>query len=236
MFFDFRYIIRLFPQIIQALPISLCIVFISTAGGFLLGAGLAYIRLEKVPILQTVSKFYTSFIQGTPVIVQLFIVYYGIPSLLEMVGVDLSQVNKLVFMYIAYSLNTAAFASEIIRSAIGTIPRHQFEAAYSIGLSKWQTYKQYIIPQTLQIMLPNFEVTVVSLLQNSALATYLGIFDIMGRAQQVGANTSHQIEAYIVAAIIFLILSILIHVTFKFYQNTYFKFAITTNQKREVIL
>ncbi|MBM7642672.1 amino acid ABC transporter permease [Streptococcus loxodontisalivarius] len=220
MFFDSHYLLDLFPQIIKAFPITFFIVIVSTIAGLLLGLLLAIIRLEKVPLLNQLTIVYTSFIQGTPVIVQLFIVYYGVPYLLSLVGIDTSGVSKLTFMYIAYSLNTAAYMGEIIRASIANVPQNQFDAAYSLGMTKVQTYKNYIIPQAIKEILPNLELSIVSLLQNSSLATYLGIYDIMGKAQLVGANTAHQIEANLDAAFIFIVLSIAIHIGFKvFLQN-----------------
>ncbi|MGT2907347.1 amino acid ABC transporter permease [Streptococcus dentiloxodontae] len=215
MFFDFHYLLSLFPQIIKAFPITFFIVVVSTAVGLILGLLLAVIRLEKVPVLNQLTIVYTSFVQGTPVIVQLFIVYYGVPYLLSLFGLDTSGISKLTFMYIAYGLNSAVYTGEIIRSSIANVPKSQFDAAYSLGMTKVQTYRHYIIPQAVKEMIPNIELSIVSLLQNSSLATYLGIYDIMGKAQLVGANTAHQIEANIDAAIIFIILSIAIHLAFK---------------------
>ncbi|WP_205401289.1 amino acid ABC transporter permease [Streptococcus lutetiensis] len=215
MFFDYHYLFHLFPQIIKAFPITFFIVSISTIIGLILGLFLAVIRLEKIPILNQLAIVYTSFIQGTPVIVQLFVVYYGVPYIFSKIGVDTSEISKLTFMYIAYGLNTTAYTGEVIRASIANVPRDQFDAAYALGMTKYQTYRRYIIPQATAEILPNIELSVISLLQNSSLATYLGIYDIMGKAQLVGANTTHQIEANIDAAVIFIILSILIHLSFK---------------------
>lgn len=219
MFFDSHYLYQLFPQILKGLPITFFIVLVSTIGGLLLGLVLTYVRLEKIPILNQLSQLYVSFIQGTPVIVQLFMIYYGIPHVLDLVGIDTSQIKKIAFMYIAYSFNAAAYMGEVIRAAISNVPSSQFDAAYSLGMTKAQAYRHYIIPQAIKEMIPNLELAIVSLLQNSSLATYLGIYDVMGKAQLVGSNTSHHIEAFIDAALIFIVLSIIIHQLFK-YQTT----------------
>ncbi|WP_461214611.1 amino acid ABC transporter permease [Lacticaseibacillus sp. GG6-2] len=214
MFFDSRYLYTLFPQIIKALPVTFAIVIVATLGGLLLGLLLAYFRLERVPLLNWISSLYVSFIQGTPIIVQLFVVYYGAPNVLAMIGIDVSSMSKISFMFIAYGLNSAAYFGEIIRGAINDIPRTQFDAAYAVGMTKLQTYRAFIIPQAIKEMIPNIEVSIVSLLQNSSLATYLGIMDVMGKAQLVGTNTGHQMEAFIDAMLIFMALSLLIHYLF----------------------
>lgn len=136
MFFGVTYIWKLLPQILKALLITFMIVLVATVGGLILGLVLAVVRLEKIPILNQISIIYNSFIQGTPVTVQLFIFYYGVPALLSVVGIDLSGVHKIYFMYIAYGLNTGAYLGEIIRAAIANVPKHQFEAAYASGLTK----------------------------------------------------------------------------------------------------
>lgn len=219
MFFTGHYIVELFPSIIKAIPVTLSIVIVATLSGFILGLLLAYVRIEHVPVLNWISSLYISFIQGTPIIVQLFVVYYGAPTILSMVGVDVSGMSKISFMYIAYGFNSAAYYGEIIRAAINDVPQSQFDAAYAIGLNKYQTYRRFIVPQAVKEMLPNIEISTISLLQNSSLATYLGIYDVMGKAQLVGTNTGHQIEAFIDAMIIFMILSLVIHWLFSIHQR-----------------
>lgn len=167
MFFSVHYMVELFPQIVEAIPVTLSIVIIATLGGLVFGLFLAYVRLEHIIGLNWISSLYVSFIQGTPIIVQLFVVYYGAPTILAMFGIDVSGMSKISFMYIAYGFNSAAYFGEIIRAAINDVPASQFDAAYAIGLTKFQAYERFIIPQAIKEMVPNVEVSVVSLLQNS---------------------------------------------------------------------
>ncbi|KRN07507.1 L-cystine permease [Liquorilactobacillus sucicola DSM 21376 = JCM 15457] len=220
MFFDIKYLYELFPQIISSLPITLSIVVVSTIGGLILGLIIAYFRIERIPLLNWLGALYVSFVQGTPIIVQLFVVYYGAPAVLDLAGINVADVSKISFMFIAYGLNSAAYFSEIIRAAINDIPKTQFDAAYSVGMNKYQAYRKIIIPQATKAMAPNVEVSVVSLLQNSSLATYLGIMDIMGKSQLVGTNTGHQMEAYIDAMVIFMVLSLAVHYLFRYFGLT----------------
>ncbi|SNZ10188.1 L-cystine transport system permease protein [Terribacillus aidingensis] len=207
-FFKWEYVITLFPKVLSALPTTLFIVLFATLIGSFLGLIIAYCRIERIPIVNQISAVYVSFIRGTPILVQMFIVFYGVPSLLGVIGIDISNWNKLYFIYITYGINTSAYFSEIFRSAISSVPASQYEAAASIGLTKWQTYRRTLIPQAGKIAFPNLGVSIVNLLQNTSLAFSLGVLDIMGKVQTLGALYYRVLEGYFIAAIIFIVLSI----------------------------
>ncbi|XNN69044.1 amino acid ABC transporter permease [Bacillus pumilus] len=154
-FFKWEYVVTLFPKVLSALPTTLLIVLFATLIGSFLGFILAYFRIERIPVLHQLSAIYVSFIRGTPILVQMFIVFYGLPGVLAAIGLDISMWNKLFFLYITYGLNTAAYFSEIFRSALSSVPASQYEAAASIGLTKWQIYRRTLIPQAGKIALPN---------------------------------------------------------------------------------
>ncbi|EOT47736.1 MULTISPECIES: amino acid ABC transporter permease [Enterococcus] len=218
-FFQPELVIQYFPKILSALPITLGIVIVATAIGLILGGLIACIRVEKVPILTQLSSLFVSFIRGTPILVQLYIVYYGIPALLQIIGVDVSNWSKLIFIYITYGLNTAAFQSETIRVAILSIPEHQKEAAIACGLSQGQFYRQILFPQMLKVALPSFATTTIALLQDTSLAFTIGLIDVVGKAKAIGAVTYHTLEGYIGAAIIFIVLSFTLEQGFRILER-----------------
>jgi His/Glu/Gln/Arg/opine family amino acid ABC transporter permease subunit len=123
-FFSWDLVWEFFPKILSALPVTLLIVGIATLVGLVLGSFIAFIRVEKIPILNQLAAVFVSFIRGTPILVQLYIVYYGVPSLLQAIQIDVSSWDKIIFIYITYGLNTAAFQSETIRAAILSVPTH----------------------------------------------------------------------------------------------------------------
>jgi len=207
-FFKWEYVVSLFPKVLSALPTTLLIVLFATLIGAAVGLLIAYLRIEKVPVLNQISIVYVSFVRGTPILVQMFIVFYGLPSLLGSMGIDLSQWDKIYFIYITYGLNTAAFFSEIFRSAILNVPASQYEAAASIGLTKGQTYRRVLIPQASKIAMPSLGASIINLLQDTSLAFSLGILDVMGKVQTLGALYYRVMEGYFIAAVIFVILSI----------------------------
>lgn len=212
--FQIRYMVEYFPKILSRFPITLLIVLVSVGGGSLLGFLLAVVRVFKVPVLKQLSTLYISFIRGTPVIVQLFIVYYGLPLVLLPLGVDIIHWNKLFFVLITYLLNDGAFLSELIRSAIESVPKGQLEAAHSIGLTTGQAYRRIILPQAFKNAAPAFGVRVIGSFQSTAMAFTLGIIDMMGQVKAIGTRTNRVLEGYADTAIIFIVVSLLLEQIF----------------------
>lgn len=213
-YFNINLIFQYLPQLLSRLHITLLIVLSATVIGLVFGIILALFRVYKVPVLNHISIVYISFIRGTPILVQMFIVYYGLPLLLMKIGININRWDKLYFVIITYGLNAAAFKAEMIRAAIVNIPIGQVEAAYSVGMTKLQAFTRIIAPQSVIIILPTLGITLVGLLQDTSLAFTLGIIDVMGKVNAIAANTYRSLEGYVSAAIIFFILSILLEQLF----------------------
>ncbi|HBF40069.1 MAG TPA: amino acid ABC transporter permease [Firmicutes bacterium] len=212
--FDIQLVFEYFPKLLSRLHITLSIVFAATVLGVILGTVLALFRLAKTPILNQVAVVYISFMRGTPIIVQMFIVYYGLPLLLLMIHLDINHWDKLIFIIITYGLNMAAFMAEIIRASIIGVSIGQTEAAYSVGMSRLQAFRRIVAPQALLIALPSLGMNMMGLLQNTSIAFSLGIIDVIGKARVIGASTYHTLEGYVGAAVIFLALCILMEYGF----------------------
>ncbi|MBU3154532.1 amino acid ABC transporter permease [Clostridium estertheticum] len=211
---DLRLIFVDLPLLISCLHITLLIVIFATIIGLLLGIVLALVRVYKTPVFSHLATIYISFNRGTPMIVQLFIVYFGLPSVLLSIGININRWDKLYFVIITYGLNAAAFMSEIIRASITSVDIGQTEASYSVGMTRLQTFSRIVAPQAFLTALPNLGTSFLGLLQDTSLAFTIGIIDVMGKAQAIGATTYHSIEAYIGAAIIFLVLGTLLEKLF----------------------
>ncbi len=206
--FDFQLVWAYMPKILSRFPVTLLIVFVSITAGTLLGLILAMLRIYRVPVLNQLSVFYVSFIRGTPIIIQLFIVYYGLPLLLNLVGIDINRWNKLYFVLVTYALNNTAFMSEIIRSAVTSIPAGQSEAAYSVGLTRWQALYRIILPQAFLTAFPTFGTRIIAALESTSLAFTLGILDMIGQVEAIGNRTYHLLEGYVVVAMVFVLASL----------------------------
>jgi ABC-type amino acid transport system permease subunit len=157
---------------------------------------------------------YVSFMRGTPLLVQLFLSYYGLPLVLRYLGesygwqIDISQVPAIVFMYVSFSLNVGAYLSETIRAALISVSKGQIEAAASVGMTTTQTLRRIIIPQAAVVAIPNMGNTFIALLKDTSLAFAASVPEIMGQAKITAARTSNFFEAYIIAALMYWIICI----------------------------
>jgi L-cystine transport system permease protein len=214
-FFSLERAIEAFPKVLKALPVTLEIVVISILAGLLLGIILCLIRLTHIPVLTQIASVYISFMRGTPIIVQLYLVYYGLPILAgNLFGVNIGGWNKLIFIIAAFALNEAAFLCEIIRGSILAVPKQQTEAGYTVGMTYFQTFVHVIIPQAIRVATPSFGLDLISLFQGTSLAFLLGAVDVIGRARTIGANSGHLLDVYADVAIIFVSISILLEFVF----------------------
>jgi L-cystine transport system permease protein len=217
--------LKLFQQIVERLPITLTLLLLSILFGILLGFVIAFARMQKRKIPYAAATFYLSFMRCTPTIVQLFLVFYGLPQLLLLFGIDVNNWDTMIFAVITFSLHSAAFFSEVIRSAYLAVGTSQQEAANSVGMSYGQTLRRIILPQALGIAIPNLSNNVIILLKETSLAFSIGITDIMGQVQIIIGNNygTNVFQVYILVAILYWILSIIIERGFLRLEKTYKK-------------
>ncbi len=192
-FFSFHRVITYFPKVLSKLPVTLNIVLVSITIAIVLATAIAMICIKKLPVLSQMAALYISFVRGTPILVQMFLVYYGMPLFITaLVGSNItSEWNKLIFVYIAYGFNEAGFLSEHIRAAILSVPAGQTEAGYSVGLNGNQTFFRIVLPQAFRVLLPGFSTMLVGLLPATSLAYMLGVTDMMGKVRAIGTVTFH---------------------------------------------
>ncbi|QNQ99307.1 amino acid ABC transporter permease [Pseudomonas oryzihabitans] len=171
--------------------------------GLLLGFGLALLRRSRSLPLRSLARLYISFFRGTPLLVQLFVIYYGLPEL----GL---QLDPLPAALIGFSLNMAAYTAEIIRSAIGAIDRGQWEAAASIGMTPLQTVRRAILPQALRIALPPLGNSFISLVKDTSLAATIQVPELFRQAQLITARTFEIFSMYLAAALLYWVLASLL--------------------------
>lgn len=201
-----------FGIIIPFITVTFGIVIYATIFGLAIALVLALIRIKRIPVLNQIANIYISFMRGTPMLLQLMLIYYGLPILLEpILNVRISREwDSITFAYITFALNEGAFLSSIIYSAIKSVNVGQFEAGYSVGLTWWQTFRRVIVPQAIRIALPPFGQELVGLFHSASLVFSIGVIDVMGRARTIGASTGHVFEAYLDVAIIFVVFSLII--------------------------
>ncbi|AGA21362.1 L-cystine transport system permease protein TcyL [Bacillus subtilis] len=207
--FDMNMIGDFVPTLTAYLPVTLYILTLSLLFGFVLGLFLALPRIYNIPIVNQLAKVYISFFRGTPIMVQLFIVFYGIPALTGLIGIDTSKMDPFYAAVATYALSNAAAAAEIIRAGVGSVDKGQTEAAYSIGLSGSQAFRRIVLPQALVQAFPNMGNMVISSLKDTSLAFSIGVMDMSGRGQTLITSSNHSLEVYIALSIVYYAVAIL---------------------------
>ncbi|MFP3153825.1 amino acid ABC transporter permease [Lachnospiraceae bacterium ZAX-1] len=202
--FSFQLVFEFIVKLVPFIPISFFGILCSAlALGIVIGFLVALTRIYNIAVLKQLSYVYLSFMRGTPALVQLFIIYFGLPQILYLFGIDLRRANPLLFVVIAFGLNWSATISEIIRGAVNAVSYNQIEAAYSIGMSSATMFRRVLFPQALEVAVPNFFNLVYAALKNTTLAFSVGVVELMSRGKILGANVNHQFEAYIALGIIY---------------------------------
>ncbi|MBN8952721.1 MULTISPECIES: amino acid ABC transporter permease [unclassified Rhizobium] len=186
----------LWAGLVFTIPLTL----ITFVLGLLLGLLTAVVRLFGPAPLVAVARFYVWVIRGTPLLVQLFVIFYGLPSL----GILLDAFPAAV---IGFTLSVGAYTSEIIRAVISSVPKGQWEAAYSIGMNWRQAMSRTILPQAARVAVPPLSNTFISLVKDTSLAAAITVPELFQAAQRIVATTYEPLILYIEAAIIYLALS-----------------------------
>lgn len=187
------------PLLLAAIKVSIPLAVIS----FIFGVGIAVItalaRLSNNAILRFIFGFYVWIFRGTPLLVQLFIVFYGLPS----VGVTL---DVWACATIAFSLNVGAYASESVRAAILAVPKGQVEAAASLNMSSVQIFFHIVAPQAFRIAIPPLSNSFIALVKDTSLAASITMVDMFMVAQRIAARTYEPLLLYVEVALIYLVI------------------------------
>ena len=202
-FFSWQRVITNFPILIAKLPVTFEIVAVSFSVGFVLALLIATARIKKIPVLNQILTVFISFERGTPLLVQMLVVYYAFPILLySLFGIDTRRWEKIIFVDLALILNQGVFLGEIFRGAILSIPKGQREAALACGLSDFYAFVHIVLPQAARVALP-----ATGLFQETSLVFMIGVIDIIGRASALGATTGHNLESYLIIAFLFVMIN-----------------------------
>ncbi|GAB6254933.1 amino acid ABC transporter permease [Peribacillus sp. NPDC101481] len=227
---DYRFLVETFFVALSGVPTALFITIVALIIALPLGFLLALSRINQIPVLNRLAQIYVSFVRGTPVIIQIFIIYSSVPlmltSIFEKYAVEMNvyDVNPIWYAFIVFSLNTTAILTEVFRSAISTVSKGQLEASYAVGLTTVQAFRRIIIPQTLVVALPNICTATVNLIKATSLGYALSLQEITLKAK-VAANVGYNyVEAYIDIFLVYLILCSLVEYLFKRYEKRVSRF------------
>jgi len=190
---------RFLPEFLKGTAVTLELTLIGLALGFALGLALALMKAYGPKWLRTIAIWYIELFRGTPLLVQLFLIYYGLPS----IGLTLTQATS---AYLALGLNSAAYQAEYLRGAIQSIGESQMTAGRAIGLTRWQTIWCIILPQALRLVIPAWSNEPISLLKTSAVVFLIAVQDLMARGRRAASTTYDPIGSYLAVAVIYLVL------------------------------
>ncbi|MDD3224833.1 MAG: amino acid ABC transporter permease [Clostridium sp.] len=232
--FDFKFAIDSFPKILTGVPMTLFITIFSILIGLVVGLIISIIKIKKVPVLSQIAAVYVSFIRGTPILVQLYVVFYGLPELLTYLnqsGMHVSPkgIPNVAIALIAFTFNASAYLSENIRSALMSVNKGQYEAGYSVGMTELQCLRRIIIPQALVVAVPNFSNIFLEITKDTSLAFTVMITEIMAQASIQASNGYKYLEAYVDAAIIYFIVCFIFGKLFDAVENKLKRYKTVTS-------
>ena len=184
------------PIVLGGLTGTIPLALASFAIGLVLALAVALMRLSKNPVVSNIARFYVSVIRGTPLLVQLFVIFYGLPS----IGVVIDPWPSAI---VAFSLNVGGYAAEVIRAAILSVPKGQWEAAYTIGMSPATTLRRVILPQAARVSVPPLSNTFISLVKDTSLASLILVTELFRVAQEIAAFSQEFLLLYLEAALIY---------------------------------
>lgn len=224
MIFDVKFAISSIPQILSALPVTLLLTAVGMAFSLVLGFLFALCRMYRVPVLGKLVSAYLLVIRGIPLMVQLYFVFVALPiwmqAIIDRLGLKIiADVSPIAVACIALVCNYTAYMTEVIRSSLLSVDYGQMEAAHSIGMSSLQAMTRVIIPQAFVVAIPNIGNTFIGLIKDTSLAYMVMVMDIMGAAKKVAGSGLNYLETYVVAALIYWALNILLERIFAVFEK-----------------
>lgn len=209
---DTGVIINILPIFLKGCVMTVELTVITLVVGTVLGILLALAKLSKNRVFRLVSGFYTWIFRGTPLLLQLFFFYYGLPF----IGLELSPFSAAV---LGLSLNCAAYMAEIIRGGIQSIDKGQFEAAKALSFSYTDTMRRIILPQTFKVIIPPVGNEFIAILKDTSLVSTIAMVELMRSAQQMYATTFKPIETFLTAGILYLLMTTIFTAVFSLFEK-----------------
>jgi putative S-methylcysteine transport system permease protein len=196
---DIDYMIGLVPVILGYVPLTIGMALAAMVCALLLACLMAVERVIRVPVLDQLVQLFISFFRGTPLLVQLFLFYYGLPQILPV----LSGINGVTAAIIGLTLHFSAYMAESIRAAILGVDRSQWEAAQAVGMTQAQAMRRIILPQAARVAAPTLVNYFIDMIKSTSLAFTLGVTEMMGATQKEAAGSFLYFEAFLVVAMLY---------------------------------
>ena len=220
---DIDFALEHFPRLLKATKLTIQLTFLSLFFGLFVGLFAAILRTSKIKIFFFIAYYYSYIFRGTPLLVQIFIIYFGLAQVEwireSFLWIFLKEPYSCAIL--AFTLNTGAYSSEIFRSAFQTINKGIVEAAEGLGLSKINTFFKVKLPIAIRQSLPAYGNEMILMLKGTSLASTVTLLDLTGVAKHIISTTFRPVEVFIVAGSIYLIMTFVIHNLIKFLEKKY---------------
>ena len=239
--FDFNFAAQNLLMALSGIPTTLVITFVAVLIGIPFAFFIALARMNKVPVLDKLFTLYISFLRGTPTIVQIYLVYSGMPIILKAVAsalnieFDVYSVNPIIYAFIVYGLNCSATYSEMWKSGLSAVGKGQLEAAQTAGLTNFQAYIHIIIPQAVGVCAPSLCSSTLNMLKNTSLVFLMTVQDITARAKIAAGQQYKYVEGCVDILITYIIVCSILELLFKLWEKsvTSYKTLSQKTAKRE---
>ncbi len=225
------------PELLKALPLTLAITFTAMIAGFLLALIATTFRVRRIPVLSQLADLYVSYARSVPVVLQLFVAFYGLPLIVALFEVE-DFVSPNVAAIVGLSLYHGGYLSEVLRPAYLAVERGQHDAADSLGYTFLQKILRVVGPQAVHIALPGYGNSIIYLIHNVALVMYIGAADVMATAHLVMERdyNQYQFETYLVLAVIYSLLCLVAWMVVRFFETRNAKFAPNTTPAKATMM
>jgi polar amino acid transport system permease protein len=196
------------PALLGGARITIALTITSVSAGIILSVFLALGKMSKQVIINKLCTAYIFFFRGTPLLMQLFFIYYALPMIspIFLIPIRNQELNRFTYAFIAYSLNVAAYSAEIVRAAIQSIDKGQFEASRALGLSYAQTMRLVVIPQSIRRLIPPVGNEFILILKDTSLVSMIALIDITKVTRSIEGSTRSAL-VYIPAMILYLVIT-----------------------------
>jgi len=209
-------IVSWMPQLLRGARVTIALTVLAVGAGLVLSLFLALGKMSKNAIINKLCSAYVFFFRGTPLLMQLYFVYYALPMIIPALTIN----NRFLAAFIAFSLNAAAYCAEIIRAAIQSIDKGQFEASRALGLSYWQTMSLVIVPQSIRRLIPPVGNEFIMMLKDASLVSMIALVDITKATRNIEGSTRSAL-VYIPAMILYLIITAVFTFIFRKLEKKY---------------
>lgn len=223
--FDIEMVFSQIPELLKYLPVTMELAAGSMIVSLILGLIIALIKMRKIPVLTQVCNAYISLIRGTPVLVQLYVTYFGIPLILKAINYEygtsynVNAVPAILYAFVALAVNESAYNAETIRAALQSVSKGQIEAANALGMTYFQTLRRIILPEAIVVALPSLGNSFIGLIKGTSLAFVCAVVEMTAAGKIIAGRTYRYFEVYISLAIIYWIITFVLERFLKWFEK-----------------